>query len=413
MSDRDAPVVFIKVRREGTAESARLDMRLLAFSYKDTDKGADVATITLDNYDLRHFNDPILTDGDILEISFGYPGNLRQTECVIQKITGGTQLKVEAHGKGALMNRERKTRSFRNVKRSDVVKLIAEENGYGDAARDVEDTGDVLQQINQAGMTDATFLAHLARKEGFKFYIDASGLNFHSRRLEQPPRRTFTWFIAEKGDLISFPTIETDITAKPGAVTLKGRDPLTKQDINARADNQSTAGRPGLASTIKLIDKRTGAATLQTRNASEVVQSTTETSQASAERRAAGAFKGSQTAAVKLKATAVGDPQTQAKTNVEFAGIGALISGPYYVSEVTHKVYPPPYTMEMQCRRDGTNGSGRGDSVGAATEAKQNMSKAPSGSDADELEPIEVVDPRSGAKRTEYRPRGASRGAGS
>lgn len=413
MSERDAVLVFIKVHREGAAEAVRLDSaRVIGLSYEDTDTKADKFTLTLDNYDLRHFNDPLVRDGDLLDVTWGYPGLMSPTrECVIKKITGGAQLKVEAHGKASLLHSDRKTRIFRGMKRSDIARQIAVEVGFELERQDIEDTSERIAQVNQAGMTDAALLANLAKREGFAFYIDHLGFHFHSRRLGQAPRRKFTWFVDQRGEMLSFPNVETDITAKPGAVTVKGRDALTKKPIEARGDNSTTAGRPGLAPVLKVIDRRDGQATLQQRSASEIVAPTTETSQASAERAAKGAYKGVQTTAVKLSWSNIGDPTTEAKTVVELAGIGSLISGNYYIESVTHKVLPGPYTMDVKARRDGTSNAASTSNV-ATSKGKTNDAAAPSGGAGDDLEPIEVVDQRTGERRVQYRPRGSSRGDG-
>ncbi len=414
MSHRDAPIVYLKLVREGAAEPTRLDetARVLSFSCEDTESGADKIAFTLDNYDLRHFDEPILRQGDIIEVSWGYHGRMSTSrECVVQKITGGTVLKVEAHGKAMLMYKDTQTRAFRGMKRSDVARQIAEENGYGVYLQDIDDTKEVITQINQAGMTDATLLASMARLEGFRFYVDQHGFHFHARRVGQAPTRRFTWFIDTNGDMLAFPNVETDITAKPGSVTLKGRDPLKKTDIEARADNDSTKGRPVLAPVIKLVDNRTGERTLQRNVSAEISAPTTQTTHAAAERHAKGIYKNSQLTAVKLSFPAVGDPRTDAKTVIELANIGALISGNYFITSVTHKVLPAPYTMEIKARRDGTNGIG-GDGE-AATKGKQNDGKPPTEGTGDDLEPVRVKDPRTGASRLEYRERGPAKGSGS
>lgn len=478
MSDRDAPIVYLRLRREGNAEAVRLDetTRVLSFAFEDTEAGADKVTFSLDNYDLKHFDEPILREGDIVEASWGYYGRMSTArECVIQKITGGAVLKVEGHGKAMLLHKTTKTRTFRTMKRSDVARQLATENGYGVDLQDIDDTKETIAQINQAGMTDAALLADMARREGMRFYVDQHGFHFHARRLGQAPMRKFTWFVDGLGDMLAFPNVETDITAKPGAVTLKGRDPLKKTDIEARADNDTTKGRPALATVITLIDEKTLARAGTKTVASEATAPTTQATQASAARHAKGVYRNAQLTAVKLSFPAVGDPRTDAKTVVELANIGALIAGNYYLTNVSHKVLPAPYTMDVKARRDGTNGvvSGGGGlpvsytqeafkrerdalqadmqkarsliaqnpeikndpmfaewalglsrreleiekKVAAATDGlskgKLNNAKAPDAGVGDELEPVLVVDEKTLTSHIEYRERGPAKGSGS
>jgi len=135
------------------------------------------------------------------------------------------------------MNKVARCRTFENVTRADVVRQIAQENGFGANRQDIDDTEHVLPLITQARMTDAQLLRRLADREGFEFYVDFDGLHFHQRRLGQKPVRTLQWYTApEIGEIISL-NIENDVTAKPGAVSIRGRDPLTRKDIAERGSN--------------------------------------------------------------------------------------------------------------------------------------------------------------------------------
>jgi phage protein D len=317
-------------------------------------------------------------------------------ECVIQKVTGFQQLAVEAHAKSVLMNKLAKCRTFENKKRSDVAREVAEENGYGGQLQDIEDSGEVLPLITQARMTDAQFLRQLATREGFEFYVDFDGLHFHQRRLGQRPVRVFRWYTApEIGEVLAI-NIENDVTAKPGAVRVRGRDPLTRRDIDERGSNATTT-RDSLAPVIEIVDPETGSTRLERRNVSEEVRPSPEASAGTARREADARYRRSQHTTVELTATVLGDPNVLAKTVVEFQGISQRLSGKYFVKEAKHKIDSSGYTVELKCLRDGTS------EVGGAPSAGRPNRESAADADPNALRPVEVVDPETGATRIEYR----------
>jgi phage protein D len=405
---RTEPTFFVRVAPEGAGtERVDLSERILSFVFEDSEKKADKLVLSVDNWDLSSFDDPVWKKGNLLEVSWGYPGDMAPArECVIQKVTGFQQLAVEAHAKSVLMNKVARCRTFENVRRSDVVRQIARENGYGEALQDIEDTEHVLPLVTQARMTDAQLLRRLADREGFEFYVDFDGLHFHQRRLGQKPVRALRWYTApEVGEVLSL-NIENDVTGKPGAVSVRGRDPVAKKDIDARGSNAETQ-RDSLAPVIELVDPETGATRLERRNIAENIHSTAEHSADTAKREADARYRRAQHLTVELSATVLGDPSLLAKTVVELQGISQRLSGKYYVKEAKHKIDGSGYTVELKCLRDGTSELG-----GAPSKGKPNTSSAAE-SDPDALRPVEVVDPETGQTHIEYRDargRGASGG---
>ena len=103
---RTEPVYFVRVKPEGSnSERVDLSERVLAFSFEDSEKKADKLVLTVDNWDLSNFDDPVWKKGNILEVSWGYPGEMAPArEVVIQKVTGFQTLSVAGHAKSVLMN---------------------------------------------------------------------------------------------------------------------------------------------------------------------------------------------------------------------------------------------------------------------------------------------------------------------
>jgi uncharacterized protein len=396
---RTEPVLFVAAIPEGRGrERVDLSDRVLSFAYEDSESKADKLVLTVDNWDLSNFDDPTWKKGNLLEVSWGYPGDMAPTrQVVIQRVTGFQTLSIEGHALAVLMNKRVRCRSFEHARRSDVVRTIARENGYGADRQDIEDTQHILPTITQARMTDAQLLRRLADREGFEFYVDFDGLHFHKRRLGQRPGRVLRWFTPpEVGEVLSV-NIDNDVTGKPGAVTVRGRDPLGKRDVSERASNAQTQ-RDSLAPVIEIVDPETGATRLERRNVSEDVRPTTEPSANTAKREADARYERAQHGTIELSATVIGDPSLLAKTIVELQGISQRLSGKYYVKDAKHKI-EAGYTVELTCLRDGHSELG-----GAPSKGELNRGAA-ADSDPDALQPIEVLDRETGRTRIEYRGR--------
>jgi hypothetical protein len=190
--DRSGPGVRITL----LAERARAERRAARprwphhrLHLRGRELKADQVSLQLDNFDLALFERAELVGGAVLEVSWGYPGNMAPPRrVVVKKLKGFQTLTVEGQATSVLMNREAKTRSWANKSRADVVREIAAEHGYEGEFLDVEDTGEVLDTISQSAETDARFLRRLAAREEFEYFVDDTG--FHWRSRDQAPRRS-------------------------------------------------------------------------------------------------------------------------------------------------------------------------------------------------------------------------------
>lgn len=399
-----APFYTVRVLPEGgRAQAVDLSDSVLSLTFEDATKKADKLSLTLDNSDLRHFDNPYWRRGNILEVMWGYPGRVAPARsCVIRRANGGRVLTIEAYAKSVLMHAKKQRRVWDNTTRAEVVRRIAEEYGYFDAGLRVQDTGIRLAHVTQAGMTDAQFLAHLARKEGFEFWVDHTGLNWRERDYAQAPKKVLTYFTDEVGQILDF-NVETSITALTGSVEARGIDPLTKKKVTGKADNNTE--RKGLATVIEVVDPVSGVTSLQTRVSSEETEHTTSGagggSDAAAKKSAEAKYRSNHASAVKMSMSVVGDPELTAKSVVEVRGMGKMLSGKYFVLTARHVLgRSGGYRTELELRKDGTEGYG--DGKDAKSKAATNKTKAPEKAGA-ELRQVEVVDARSGETRIEWR----------
>lgn len=398
--DRRIEIDLALVKSRGTVDPED-KIRVLSFEYTDSERKADSLKLTVDNYNLRNFDDPVWKTGNFLHVTWGYPGRMAPTrKLVINKVTGFQTLTIEARALSLLMNRETKNRIFTNMTRSQVVQQVARENGW--TAVDIEDTEVVFPSISQARLTDAQFVQRLARAEGYLFFVDFDGFHYHRRRTGNRPNRVYRWFSDRFGEIINI-TIDNDLTAKPGGVAVRGRDSTNGQDVAEKAETShgmnmiSELWNPINLTTMMVYDSpkyaseveysshivdQTGegaAAQPQSVDPSTTVNTTDLTtfqppvssqqlpcqaqtrptstpSSAAARRQARGAQQRAQDVAIKMKLEAVGDPQQYAKTIFQLEGVGRRLGVKYYVREVVHKIDSSGYTMTLDCVSDGSGG---------------------------------------------------------
>lgn len=366
---RSSPMILVQAQSVGRRGPGPLNLtdRVMSFTYEDNERAADKLEMTIRNWDLDNFDDPVWQQGTILEVQWGYPGKMAPLRTVqIRKVKGFTELSIEAHGLEVNLNKEVKCEVFENMTRSQVVQEIAIRAGFDRSdTLHIQDTEVVLSQIMQARKTDSQFLRRLARKENFEWYIDFDGFHFHERNVLQRPIRVFTWYrqsSTSEGDIISI-NIDTDVTAKPGKVKVKGRDSKGRKDVEAEADND-TEEKSGRLTEHVILDSGNGVTIVKIETTEEQrkatskttgqddVRPTTEESDAAAKRIAKGKHRKLQQVAVKLEMEVVGDPLIFAKTIFELREAGKRLSQKYYIKKATHKIQGG-YTVAIEAISDG------------------------------------------------------------
>lgn len=411
--DRSGPGVRITVLENERASGGQpLDLkgRLLSFSYEESERKADLVSLQLDNFDLALFERDELVGGAMLEVSWGYPGNMAPPRrVVVKKMKGFQTLTIEGQATSVLMNRETKTRAWSNKTRSDVAREIAGEHGYQGEFLDVEDSEEVLGTINQAGETDARFLRRLAAREEFEYFVDDAGFHWRSRDQASAPTHVLTWFVDPgRGDILSV-SVESDLSRRVGRVEVRGRDAKAKSTLEARASSDRV-DRATLGDELEVVDPESGSTSLLQRNATSSLHPTAVATPTAAQREAAARFRRAERAAVKLALQVVGDPTLRAKKVLEVRGISTLLSGKYYVTDAKHMISSVGFVVELKLTRDGTGARRR---AGAATRGQpqggQPNRAAPAATGA--LTEVQRIDPESGRAFLQYRREGSALGA--
>jgi phage protein D len=355
----------VLVRREGKTDEERINARAIVMSltYEDEESKSDLLKLVVQNNHLKNFDNPLWAPGNILTVAWGYVGNMSiAREAKITKVTGSTELQVEAQGAESDMNRLVKQRRFENMTRGEVAAQIAKEHGFAEAAAFVQREGDKEETVVQSGETDAQFLRRMAETEGYEFYADVNGFHFHERQLKGQPIKEVRWYLpgrtglrGEVGDIITW-SVESDVygtpRSKPGKIKLKGRDPGTKKSFTVTASDADT--ERATLSTLPLVpDEAIAADTFQTNISKEDVRRTSQTSESAAKREVDGEYKRAMLDAVELSMTLVGDPSIGSKSVLAISGISKRLSGLYWVKSVTHNISSSGYTTDLKLASDG------------------------------------------------------------
>lgn len=380
MTRRSEPLVMVKLQTGGREYEVVSDS-ITSIAYDDDERRADKLTLMVNNFDLKAFDDPAWKKGNRLIVSWGYAGRMTLArEAIITSVKGFTMLTVEASAESVLMNTTTKCRTFENVRRSDVVRQIAEENGYAADATIIDDTEEIHEVISQYGITDAQFINRLSRREGFEFYVDHQGFHWHARRMGQRPTRKIVYYLDGSGEVIGEPSIENDITKKPGRVRVRGRDPITGEELEAVADNDSDSERGTLSESVEIIDGDAysteaiaasttisvrgsgslfGSAAAASRDANigqeETVASSQQT-QAAITAEARARYRRAQHVAIKMTLPIIGDPDMYAKTVFEFVCNSTRLSQLYYIKSAKHVIDQNGYVTTLKVISDGHGG---------------------------------------------------------
>jgi phage protein D len=341
VTDYAGPTFSVTVLDDGGNEELLQpeDVRVLQLQYADKERSADVLSLTVDNFDLAHFDNPVWKQGNRIRVTWGYPGRMAPARiCVIRKVTGFSQLKVEAHGLEVVFNRITRSRTFENMTVHEVISQIARENGYGDDAVDIQETTGAREHIVQANMTDYQFIRRLAHQVNYEFFLDWDGLHFHERRLEQRSHKTVTWYREQARSEILSINVKTDVTALPARTRVRSRNPLDRNTNDEASDNNSDSGRGTTGIRLVAADAEEARLTGQVLVAQEQQTPGQAATPEEAAAEAQARRRRAQQRAVQMTMTIIGDPLVLAKAIIRVEGIGQRLSGNYYVKDATHTI---------------------------------------------------------------------------
>lgn len=350
-TQRLAPEFRVRVNEAGLPPRAMAD--LISAAVHEDVGSAGMFSLRLINWDLAQgkvtwADDALFAAGNTVEIQMGYVDNLETL--MVGEITGlepefcpgeVPTLTVRGYDRRHRLLRGRKTRSFRQIKDSDIASQIASNLGL---TAQVEDTQVTLDYVLQHNQTDMEFLRDRARRIGYELVVEDKTLYFRPHRNTESEVLT----LARNVDLIEFYPRLTTLN-QVGQVAVRGWNPKDKAQIVGQArvgDEPTTMG--GITTGPAAADDAFGQASIASVDRPVF-------SRAEADQIALGQFNDLALAYINGEGMCIGRTDLRAGTVIKIEGLGQRFSGLYYVTSATHSYAPAKgYRTAFTVRRNAT-----------------------------------------------------------
>ncbi|NDJ16464.1 phage late control D family protein [Myxacorys almedinensis] len=274
-------------------------------------------------------DDALFEIGNEVEIQMGY-GN-RSQRLMIGEITGlETQfekddyptLVVRGHDFRYRLMLGEKTRSFKQMKESDIARKIATE---ANLAAQVEDTKIRLDHVWQHNQTDWNFLQTRANRINYDVTIEDKTLHFRPAQRQSASTLTLTW-----GETLLEFSPRLSVLSQVTQVEVRGWNPQEKKLFIGKASSKIEAPRPGSSKTGPAIAKQEFGAVKR------AILDLPIASQEEADQIALQQFNQQASLYISAEGHCQGLPDLKAGINVTIAGVGRRFSGEYEVTSATH-----------------------------------------------------------------------------
>lgn len=345
------PTFQVKINGAVPPHPALADM-LSATVYEDV-TAPGMFTLHMINWDMVHLNvtwsdEELFAEGNEVELQMGYVDLLEQL--IVGEITGlepefcaddVPTLTVRGYDRGHRLLRGRKTRSFSQMKDSEIAGQVANDLGL---TPQVEDSGVILEYVLQHNQTDMEFLQDRAWRIGYEVIVADKTLYFHPHQITTAEVLT----LARDEDLLEFyPRLTT--MAQAGQVTVRGWNPIEKEKVVGHAGaGDETTTMSGATSGPAATANAFGQATMTSVDRPVF-------SQAEADQIALGRFNEMALGYITGEGMCVGRTDLRAGTTIKLEGLGKRFSGLYYVTSTTHTYSPTQgYQTAFHARRNAT-----------------------------------------------------------
>jgi phage protein D/phage baseplate assembly protein gpV len=325
-----------EIKLEGGPLSREIMESIVEVTVKDNLMLPTVAQIKMiaSDFDgvLKAIDGNKLTVGKPLQIGFNKKNsnvieNVFKGEIVSEEPDFGPKhalMVIRAYDKAHRLNRNRKSRTFKDVMASDIVNQVAGEYGL---SADVESTSDKFDVVQQGMETDWALLSRLALMYNYELFVDDTKLVFQKAGTgDGSVRLTYT------DELTAFRPRVTGIGAVD-QVTVRGWDAKAKKAVVGTASK----GDVKLRATSGAAEKNKNApGDLGAGGKGTTISDSGPLTQAEATAMAKSAINRLASASTEADGEAFGDPQLKAGVVADIQGVGSRFGGQYTLSAVTH-----------------------------------------------------------------------------
>jgi phage protein D len=250
---------------------------------------------------------------------------------------GAVVLRVSGYDRLYRLGFGRKTRSFRNMKDSDIVSQIAQDWQLTPQA----DATDVLHDyVLQSNQTDREFLTERANRLRYELRVEDRTLYFQKAKEDGGSVTTLTY----GEDLIEyFPVLST--VNQTSKVEVRGW---------SVKDKKAVLGEAGASDVVATMAGRQTGGKVSTDVAGEtkrILSHENAPTKDEAEGLARAALNRVVTAFITGEGRCAGRPEIKAGSVVELKGLGERFNGLYYIASCTHSIGPRGYHTFFTTRR--------------------------------------------------------------
>jgi phage protein D len=346
---RLAPEFRVRIDDADLPEGAATDIRTASVQ-EDVD-APSMFDLYVTNWDqnklrMKWSDEPLFREGKQVEVLMGYRD--RMQSLIVGEITSlelliaGNEvptLIVHGYDRGHRLARGKKSRSFANMKDSDIATTIADDLGL---SAEVEQTSERYEYVLQSNQTDMEFLRQRADRIAFEVLVQDKKLLFRKRQ----NNKTETATLNREDDLLEFrPRLNT--LSQTEAVVVRSWNPKDKQVMIGRATAADETHKMGGSKLgPEAVSSIFGQAEFK-------IVGRPVTSQAEADQLARGRMKEMSLSYISGEGVCTGRTDVRAGSVVKVDGLGTRFSGMYYVISAIHTYsHAKGYRTKFSFRRN-------------------------------------------------------------
>lgn len=331
---------------------------LVDFSFHRSVRKMDKAIITISNIDLKYANDPRFDQEINLRVRWGYPGGLSSVRdmTVIQVApnlgAGVPQLVMTALDSGQNLSTVG-ARNWGAIQSSDIAREIARRHNL---QPDIVPSGDRRSEhrVQTGAVTDYEFLARLADRINYDFWVENQTLHFRPVDTSALPRHRFVYYIDGSSTLKSFhPTV------KKGKLYRRNVGGVSQSGAHSVESPRRAPTERGLGShyVLGINTPRARAGVIENPDAQTAVTPSPETDPTVRARHASAAQHQAEMNAASMQIELVGTPTLELRDVIDIYVIERRYSGLWRIEELEDHIGADGYTTMGKVKRAETNAS--------------------------------------------------------
>jgi len=349
-SERDAP--SFKILAGGSELPTETALDVLEVKVSDYVEGASTFTVTFNNWnsnlqDFKAIGQTQLTEGTEVEVKMGFVDQV--SSLIVGEVTAlepqfsenaAPTLKVHGYDRLHRFRRGRKTRTFLDMKDSDIAQQVASELQL---RADTEDSQISHEYVLQSNQTDIDFLLERARRINFELVVKDKTLFFRKAANDRSKVVSIEFGLTLK---CFYPRLST--MKQVSEVLVQGWNHKTKEAIVGRAQQGDELSKMNGSKLGVAISESAFSAT------KNIVVDKPVFSQGEANQIAKGLFNEMTVDFITGEGVAIGNTNIRAGQVIELLKLGQRFSGPYYVTSSTHRIDRKGYTTGFTVARNAT-----------------------------------------------------------